>query len=114
VVAVNAVAPSITVSNATTVSMTAGTKIYFGTATQSVSPLESQRIAYNAFLRSSASTLGCYGLIDIDGVVSDQAHSGRWRSDLGQGSADGVHPSAALHQAAVNAGLITPTKFSLP
>ena len=114
VTAVNSMTLSVTLSIATTASMAASTKLYFGTFTQSVSPIETQRAAYNAFLRSSASSLGCYGLVDIDGVTADQVYVGRWRTDLGQGSADGVHPSAALHQAAINAGLITPAKLSIP
>jgi len=114
VAAVNAATSVITITQATTAAISAGAKLYFGAPTQSGSPVELQRTAYNAFLRGSSAALGCTGLIDIDAVVSDPVNLGKWRSDLGQGTADGVHPSAALHQAAVNAGLITPGMFSLP
>jgi hypothetical protein len=50
-------------------------------------------------------------VIDDDSVFADLGGSGKWRVDLGSASADGVHPSPALHQAAVNAGLITGSKF---
>jgi hypothetical protein len=104
----------ITVSLPTTATIATGTKLYFGSAVQSNSPLEVQRVAYNGYLRGNWQGLGCSGLIDIDGALSDQANAGKWRTDLGQASVDGVHPSAALHQAAVNAGLITPAMLGVP
>jgi hypothetical protein len=114
VTAVNSSASTITISLATTASMSAGTKLYFGTATEAGSQLEVQRTSYNAYMRGNWAALGCTGLIDIDKVVADQTNIGKWRTDLGQGSADGVHPSQALHQAAVNAGIITPAMFAAP
>jgi hypothetical protein len=114
VTGINTSNSTITISVATTGSIAAGTKLYFGTVTEAASPLEVQRTSYNAYMRSSWAALGCSGLIDIDGIVADQTNIGKWRTDLGQGSADGVHPSPALHQAAVNAGIIVPAMFAAP
>jgi hypothetical protein len=114
VTAVNSVTSTITVSLPVTASIAAGTKLYFGTAAGSGSPLEVQRTTYNSYLRGSWAAAGCSGLIDIDGVLADSVNTGKWRTNLGQASVDGVHPSAALHQAAVNAGLITPAMFGIP
>ncbi len=114
VTAINASASTITISAPTTGTIAAGTKLYFGSATEAASPLEVQRTAYNAYVRGYWGALGCTGLIDIDAVVADQTHVGKWRTDLGQGSADGVHPSQPLHQAAVNSGIITPAMFAAP
>jgi hypothetical protein len=89
----------------------AGSKLSFGSALAAAAPAEVYRLSYNTYLRQHAATLGCAGLIDDDRVFADLAGSGKWRVDLGAASADGVHPAAALHQAAVNAGLITPAMF---
>ena len=114
VTSVNSSTNTITISTATTAMIAAGTKLYFGTTTPSLAPLEVQRTTYNAYLRTNAVTLGCTGVVDIDGVVADAANVGKWRTDLGQASVDGVHPAATLHQAAVSASLITPAMFSVP
>jgi hypothetical protein len=114
ITAVNSVSLVITLSAPTTVSLAAGTKLYFGVTAQTASPLETQRIAYNLYMRGNWQAQGCSGLVDIDGVVSDQTNTGKWRTDLGQASVDGVHPSAVLHQAAVNAGVITPSMLTIP
>ena len=112
--AVNVGSSSITVSSPTTGAIAAGTKLYFGSGVQSSAPLEVQRVSYNSYLRGNWQIMGCSGLVDIDAVLADQLNAGKWRTDLGQASVDGVHPSAVLHQAAVNAGLITPAMLSLP
>jgi len=114
VTAVNTTNSTITLSSATTAALSGSIQIYFGTNRSSASPVETQRQAYNAFLRSSSSNLGCFGLIDVDSVMSDPAGSGKWRTDLGAASRDGVHPSTVLHQAVINAGLISTAKFQVP
>jgi hypothetical protein len=114
VTAVNTTSLVITISVPTTAALAASTKLYFGAALQSGSLVEVQRIAYNSYVRGNWRSTGCSGLIDIDAVTADQVNVGRWRTDLGQGSLDGVHPSATLHQAAINAGLITPVMLSIP
>jgi hypothetical protein len=114
VTAVNTSTSTITLSAATTGSIAAATKLYFGTVTPNASAIEVQRTTFNAYMRASSAAAGCTGLVDIDAIVSDQTNIGKWRTDLGQASVDGVHPSAVLHQAAVNAGLITPSMFSIP
>jgi hypothetical protein len=114
VTAVNNATLAITISTPTTAALPASTRLYFGATAQSGSPIELQRTAYDAYLRGNWRSAGCSGLIDIDATVADQVNQGKWRTDLGQGSSDGVHPSAALHQAAVNAGLITPSMLALP
>jgi hypothetical protein len=96
--------------------LAAGTKLYFGTPLASASPVEVQREAFNSFARANY-TNGygfCTGLIDVDAVVADPGNSGKWRTDLGQASADGVHPSAVLHQAVVNSGILSPSRFPAP
>jgi hypothetical protein len=77
---------------------------------------EAQRELLNADLRTPAklAALGCYGLIDIASFMEDQAGSHKWRVDYGAASADGVHPSAALHLAAAMAGLIKASMFAIP
>lgn len=113
---VTAVSPAnstITVSRPTNSTIAPGTSLYFGVSSGGASPLEIQRTAYNTFARANWKGAGgpCYGLIDVDSIFSDPAGSGKWRSDLGQATLDGVHPSPALHQAAVNAGIITSGMF---
>jgi hypothetical protein len=90
-----------------------GTTLLTGTQSVTASGVETQREAYNAYLRTSAgrAAIGCSGLIDVDSIFADPGGSGKWRVDLGPGSADGVHPAAALHQAVVNAGLINAGMF---
>ena len=75
-----------------------------------------QRQTYNAYARANwkSGAGGCSGLIDVDNILADQGGSGKWRTDLGQASADGVHPSAVLHQALVNSGAISTGMFALP
>ncbi len=105
---------TITVNMALTTPVPAATQLSFGTANPALSAAELHRQSYNSYLRQSASALGCTGVIDDDAVFADPAGSGKWRTDLGPASADGVHPAAALHQAAVNAGLISPAMFLAP
>ncbi len=114
VTAVNTTTLVVTLSQPTTGALAAGTKLYFGTQNAAVSTAEVPRTTYNAYLRANWSAMGCSHLIDIDGVVADPVNTGKWRTDLGQASADGVHPSPALHQAAVNANLLTPAMFAIP
>ncbi len=110
-VALNGATLVATLSTPTSAALAVGGKLLFGTSAASASSGEAQRLAYNAFLRGSYASLGCAGLIDVERVFADRAGSGKWRVDLGAATADGVHPSAALHQAAVSAGLITPAMF---
>ncbi len=105
---------AITLSVPLTAVLPAAAKLSFGSGASSASPAETYRRAYNGYLRQHASALGCSGVIDPDSVFADQGGSGKWRVDLGAASADGVHPASALHQAAVNAGLITPAMFQAP
>ena len=105
---------TLTLSVPVTAAIPASTKLSFGAANSSASPSETYRLAYNAYLRQHAAVLGCSGLVDPDSVFADPGGSGKWRTDLGQASVDGVHPSPALHQAAVNAGLIKSTMFQPP
>ncbi len=105
---------AITLSVPLTAALPAGTKLSFGSGSASASAAEMYRQSYNSYLRQHAAVLGCSGVVDPDKVFSDQGGSGKWRVDLGTASADGVHPAAVLHQAAVNAGLITPAMFQAP
>ena len=105
---------TITLSVPLASALPASTKLSFGAGASSASPAETNRRSYNAYLRQHSAVLGCSGLIDVDGVFADQGGSGKWRVDLGAASADGVHPAAVLHQAAVSAGLITPAMFQAP
>jgi hypothetical protein len=104
---------TVTLSIPTVAALAAGTKIYFG------SPVpvgaEVQRESYNAFARANWQSGGtCSGLIDVDAIIADPGGSKKWRTDLGQASADGVHPSAVLHQAVINAGVLSPSRFTAP
>ena len=111
VTAVNTSTLTITLSAATTAAIANGSKLSFGTTNAATSSSEQQRLAYNNFMRASSASLGCTGLIDVESLLADPGGSGKWRVDLGSASADGVHPSAALHQAIVTAGLIRPSMF---
>lgn len=102
---------TLTVSVPVVAALPGATKLSFGSGLAGASAAETFRRSYNSYLRQQAGTLGCTGVIDDDAVFADQAGSGKWRTDLGAASADGVHPSAALHQAAVSAGLIKPAMF---
>jgi hypothetical protein len=111
--AVNIPAVNITISNPTVASLAAGTKLYFGSSTPGAA--ETQRQKFNNDARSNwRGGSICSGLIDIDSIVADQGLSNKWRVDLGQASADGVHPSTALHQAVVNSGVLSPSRFTAP
>ena len=105
---------TLTLSVPVSASIPAGAKLSFGAANPAASPSETYRRSYNAYLRQHASALGCNSVIDVDSIFADQSGSGKWRTDLGPASADGVHPSAVLHQAVVNAALITPAMFQAP
>jgi hypothetical protein len=116
ITSINVSSSSVTISTPTVNALPASTKLYFGAALAGGSALETQRLAYNAFARANWKSAGsaCTGLIDIDAIVADQGGSGKWRTDLGQASADGVHPSSVLHQAVVNAGVLSPSRFTAP
>jgi hypothetical protein len=103
----------ISLSKPTIASIAASTTLLTGTQAASASGVETQRQAFNSYLRTVAgrAALGCSGLVDVDSVFADQAGSGKWRVDLGPASVDGVHPGAALHQAVVNAGIINAGMF---
>jgi hypothetical protein len=102
----------ITLSKPTVASIAASTTLLTGTQSASASGVETQRQAFNSYLRTAAgrAALGCTGLVDVDGVFADQG-TGKWRVDLGPASVDGVHPAAALHQAVVNTGIINAGMF---
>ncbi len=102
---------TIGLSVATTAIIPAGQHLSFGSASSLAAPSEIYRQFYNVYLRAQYASLGCSGLVDDDSVFSDAGGTGKWRVDLGAASADGVHPSAVLHQAAVNAGLISSRMF---
>ncbi len=112
ITAVNGTSLSVSIPVATAIP--AATKLSFGSGTAGSSAAETYRQSYNTYLRHQAAALGCTGVVDDDVVFADQGGSGKWRTDLGSASADGVHPSAALHQAAVAAGLLKPSMFPAP
>ncbi len=105
---------TLTISVPVAAAIPAATRLGFGSGSAGASTAETFRKSYNAYLRQQAASLGCTGVIDDDSVFADQGGSGKWRVDLGAASADGVHPSAALHQAAVAAGLLKPSMFPAP
>ncbi len=88
-----------------------GTTLGFGTKTPGAVPIEVQREAFNAWCRGSAVAAGFAGCIDDDAYLEDPANTGLWRSDLGPASAEGIHPSAALHNAVANSAIINPAMF---
>jgi hypothetical protein len=116
VTAINGAGSSITISVPLAGVLAAGTKLYFGASQAAGSTLEVQRQAYNTFVRANwrSGATACTGVMDVDAILADQGGSGKWRTDLGQASADGVHPSAALHQAVVSAKLLSAASFQVP
>jgi len=103
-----------TLSAATLAAIASGTTVNTGSATPNNA--ENYRLSYNAYLRNAnnRTSLGCYGLIDVDSIMADPGGSGKWRVDLGAGSIDGVHPQEVVHQAVVNSSLISPNLFYTP
>ena len=103
---------TVTFSNPATATVPSGTTLVFGTRTAgSNTPIEIQREAYNSFMRANWKAQGYAGLIDMDAQVEDQNNIGLWRTDLGAASAEGIHPSAALHNQLVTSGIINPAMF---
>ncbi len=90
-----------------------GTTLGFGTQviTSAGTPIEYQREQFNSWCRSAAIAAGFAGCIDDDAALEDPLHTGLWRTDLGAASAEGIHPSPALHAAVVSAGVINPAMF---
>jgi lysophospholipase L1-like esterase len=115
VTAINSGTSVITLSAPTNAAIPASTTLYFGTQNNAVG-VEAQREAYNSFARQNwtSGNAYCSGLIDVDAILADHGGSFKWRVDLGQASVDGVHPTAALHQAVVNAQVINAGMFAVP
>ena len=90
-----------------------GGTLVFGTKTAgaTTTPIEIQREQYNSFMRANWRSQGYAGLIDMDAQVEDPNHIGLWRTDLGAASAEGIHPSSALHNQLVASGIIAPSMF---
>ena len=110
---ISAIAGSVlTIAPGLTLALPASAPLYIGTSTggtASPSPVEVQRLALNASLRGSYAAQGFAGLVDLDAIAADA--SGRWVVPSVSGAAtagtiDGVHPSPAVHQAAVAAGIV--------
>jgi hypothetical protein len=108
---VNSATKTITLSQPTIAAIGAGSTIYTGS--QTANAAEIQRGLYNTYLHTQAglAATGCYGLIDDNAYFADQGGAGKWRVDLGAASVDGVHPNGVLHQAVVNARIISPSMF---
>ena len=104
---------AVTFSTAATGAQAAGATLVFGTKTvgAATTPIEVQREQYNSFMRANWRSQGYAGLIDIDTQVEDPKNAGLWRTDLGVASAEGIHPSTALHSQLVASGVITPAMF---
>ena len=99
----------LTIAPGLAAALPASSALYIGSATAAASPVEVQRLATNASLRGSFAAMGLAGVIDLDSVAADA--SGRWVVPSVSGTAtagtiDGVHPSPAVHQAAVAAGIV--------
>ena len=103
---------TVTFSNSAGAAIASGATLVFGTrAVGTNTPLEVQREQYNSFMRANWKSQGYAGLIDMDAIVEDPNNAGLWRSDLGAASAEGIHPSAALHNQMVISGIINPSMF---
>jgi lysophospholipase L1-like esterase len=75
---------------------------------------ETQRLAYNANVRANVLALGFSGLIDIANVVESATAAGKWRSDGGAWTTDGIHPNSTLgHPGIVSAGVMPLSSFVL-
>jgi lysophospholipase L1-like esterase len=74
---------------------------------------EMQRQIYNADMRANYAGYGFAGVVDLAQIVEDPANPGKWRSNGGAWTADGVHPNPTGHNAAVSAAIITPAMFPL-
>ncbi len=100
---------SIVLSQPLSAALPGSSVLCFGTATSSASPVEVQRLAKNASLLGSYASYGYAGVVDLNGVASDA--TGRWVTPsvggtIVAGTVDGVHPSPAVHQLAVSAGIV--------
>jgi len=96
---------------------TTSTDAWATSANQTIANIsaETQRIAYNAALRSGgAVALGFAGLIDMSAVVEDGANPGKWLTTSGAWTTDGVHPNSTQgHPALIAAAIVAPTNFVL-
>ena len=100
---------SIVLSQPLVATLPASSMLCFGAASASASPVEVQRLAKNASLLGSYTSYGYAGVIDLNSVASDA--TGRWVTPsvggtVVAGTVDGVHPSAAVHQLTVVAGIV--------
>lgn len=100
---------SIVLSQPLAAALPASSILCFGAASASASPVEVQRLAKNASLLGSFTSCGYAGVVDLNSVASDA--TGRWvtpsvAGTIVAGTIDGVHPSPAVHQLAIAAGLV--------
>ena len=104
---------TVTFAAATIGGQASGGTLVFGTKTvgTTTTPIEYQREQYNSFMRANWKSQGYAGLIDMDVQVEDPNNVGLWRTDLGVASAEGIHPSPALHNQLVSSGIIAPALF---
>ncbi len=104
---------TVTFAAATIGGQASGGTLVFGTKTvgTTTTPIEYQREQYNSFMRANWKSQGYAGLIDMDAQVEDPNNVGLWRTDLGVASAEGIHPSPALHNQLVSSGIIAPALF---
>ncbi len=111
---------TLTVASATTLTLSSpaigsansGSTIYVGPHSPNAStPIELQREAFNTYQRENPMANGISGIIDMDAQVEDPNNTGLWRTDLGNASFEGIHPSQYLHNQLVTSGIINPTMF---
>ncbi|MGI4977813.1 MAG: hypothetical protein ACRYG6_12800 [Janthinobacterium lividum] len=100
---------SIVLSQPLAAALPASSMLCFGTATASASPVEVQRVARNASVLGSYTSYGYAGVVDLNSVAADG--TGRWivpsvGGTVVAGTVDGVHPSVAVHQLAIAAGIV--------
>jgi lysophospholipase L1-like esterase len=65
-----------------------------------------KRDQFNSWLRAQAAASVIDGVIDVAAMVEDSANPGKWRTDAGALTGDGIHPNSAGHAlmaAALNA-----------
>ena len=77
------------------------------------SSYESARQSYNADIRANWANYGYAGLADVASVVEDPQNLGKWRTNGGAWTVEGIHPNVLGHSSLVSAGVIKPGMFIL-
>lgn len=74
---------------------------------------EAQRLSYNASLRSGSLPTGAWGYFEVADQYESSRNSGLWKVNgtANYATSDGIHPSTAIYDAILAAGIIPSSTF---